>query len=389
MFVNRNLERWHGAGLLDDAARDRIRAWEAVHARPVWLWALAGMGVFAVALGVVALVAANWGGIPGSVKIGGHLTLDSLVAVALFAAWRADRPRTRELLALLLFGLVLSGVALIGQVYQLGGTAWQAMLLWMLVCTPFMLLVTRSGLAALGWQFGAIAAYAVALPSIDMATAHDPVMALAWLPAVALLAFGLGRGLLPGGRVQGRWMEGLAVFGILAAASVPQIVLRLDIGPAVLRPGLGWGLAATLACVPLAVLGRRLHRGHGTASVLLAVAGWATWAVTLGVWDGLHAAGDWAETSSGGTDGAQFAVALVFIAFWGFVSWLALRSGRRNLFAGALAIIMLRVLLFYWEAFGSLLSTGLGLLVGGLVCIGLAALGWQIVRKVPMPAAAQ
>lgn len=179
MFVNRNLDRWHDAGLLDDAALDRIRAWEAAHARPVWLWALAGMGVFAVALGVVALVAANWDGIPGSVKISGHLTLDSIVAGALFAAWRADRYRTRELLALLLFGLILSGVGLIGQVYQLGGTAWRAMLVWMLFCTPFMLLVTRSGLAALGWQLGAVAAYAVALPSIDVATADDPVMALA------------------------------------------------------------------------------------------------------------------------------------------------------------------------------------------------------------------
>jgi len=383
MLANRNLDRWHRAGLLDDDTRGRIHAWEAAHARPVWLWALAGMGVFTVALGIVALVAANWVAIPGRVKIAGHLALDIAVAAGLFASWRANWRRTRELLALLLFGLVLSGIGLVGQVYQLGGTAWQAMLAWMAVCTPFLLLVTRSGLVAVAWQLGAVAAYAIALPSIYDSVAGDPVMALTWLPAIALLALGLGRGLLPHGRTQGAWMEGLAIFGLLGAASLPQVVLRLDNGTRDLSPWLGWGLAATVALVFLATLIRWRRPGRGMASALLATAGWITWAATVWAWDSLHIA---AGPASDGGDVAQLAVALIFIAFWGVVSWLALQSGRRSLFAGVLAIIALRILLFYWEAFGSLLSTGLGLVVGGIMCIALAAFGWQIVRRVAIPA---
>ncbi|NPD65165.1 DUF2157 domain-containing protein [Lichenicola cladoniae] len=381
MFANRSLDRWHKAGLLDDAARLRIQAWEADHARPVWLLGLAGIGVFTVALGVLALVAANWMAIPGAAKIAVHFALDGIVAASLFAAWREDWHKARELLALLLFGLVLSGIGLVGQVYQLGGTAWQAMLAWMVVCTPFMLLVTRSGLLAVAWQLGAVATYAVALSDLYASIAGNPIMALTWLPAITLLAFGLGRGLMPNGRVQGLWMEGAAILGLLGAASLPQVVLRLDDGTRGLMLWLDWGLAATVALVLMAALMRRRHPDRGMTSAFLATAGWISWAATIWAWDSLHAV---ARTARGTDDAAQLGVALVFIAFWGVVSWLALRSGRRSLFAGAVTIIALRIFLFYWEAFGSLLSTGLGLVMGGLVCIVLAALGWQIIRRMAL-----
>ena len=58
------LKRWRGAGLIDYGAAARISAWEATHRRPVWLWALSGMGALAIGLGVVAVVAANWEEIP-------------------------------------------------------------------------------------------------------------------------------------------------------------------------------------------------------------------------------------------------------------------------------------------------------------------------------------
>ncbi len=377
MFENRNLDRWHDAGLLDDGTRERIRAWEAAHARPVWLWGLAAVGAFAVVLGIVALVAANWDAIPGTVKIGGHLALDAAVAVALFLAWSAGWPRTRELLALLLFGLVLSGIGLIGQVYQLGGTAWQALLTWMVVCTPFLALVTRSGPAAAAWVLGAAATYAFAVPRLDeLLGGGDPGMAMAWVPVMALLALGSLRGLLPGGQVQGAWIEGAGCAALLAAASVPQVVLRLGGGSDLnaLDDGLGLGLAATLALLPLLALDRRVRGRWNVTVAVIAVAGWATWWGTVRTWTALYAS----TSGSDGGDGAQLAVALIFIAFWTLASWLALRSNRRSLFAVAFAVIALRVFLFFWEAFGSLLSTGVGLLVGGLACIALAALGWRI-----------
>lgn len=250
MLEARTLERWHRAGLIDDAARDRIRDWEAAHAKPVWLWGLAGIGAFAIVLGIAALVAANWALIPGWVKIGSHLALDAVVAIAAFAAWRAGWDRTRELLALLLFGFVLSGIGLVGQVYQLGGTTWAALAVWLAACTPFLLLVTRSGLCALAWSVAAIVAYGFAFPDLDtwLGRGSFPVLELTWIGVMTLLAAGLLRGASPGGEQQGRWIRGVALTGLLITASLPPVLVGLQAWTCGRRTWPWWG--SCRACWP-------------------------------------------------------------------------------------------------------------------------------------------
>src|SRR5258708_24838043 len=156
MIAEHYLKRWRGAGLIDDGAVARISAWEATHRRPVWLWALSGVGALAIGLGVVAVVAANWEEIPAVVKLTGDLLLTGLCAAFVFVAWRRDQAWPREIGALLLFGLVIGGIALIGQVYQLQSDPWQALVAWLALSTPFLALVTFTrlvgalGLAAAG-----------------------------------------------------------------------------------------------------------------------------------------------------------------------------------------------------------------------------------------------
>ena len=388
VFENRTLERWHAAGLLDDGARDRIRAWEVAHARPVWLWALAAVGAFAMVLGVAALVAANWDMIPGGVKIGCHLALDVMLAFGVFLAWRSGWSRVRELLALVLFGLVLSGIGLVGQVYKLGGTTWQGLLTWMAVCTPFLVLVTRSGLPALAWTAGAVTTYAFSDPFLRaLDHGYEEGMNLIWMPLIVLVGLGVLRGLTVGGKAQGDWIKAIARTILLLVVSLPQLTLRID-GSVSWRENvmpMTWGLVATVALLLLLAVDRWRYGRWDVVTAALAVTGWATWWATASVWNRLYSS----DSVATAQDGAQLAVALIFVAFWGVVSWLALRSGRRTLFAVAFVVIAFRVFLSYWEEFGSILSTGIGLLLGGVVCIGLAALGWRIARWVQPAVAAR
>ncbi len=381
MTAARSLERWRRAGLLDDATHDRIQAWEASQARPVWLWGLAGIGCFAIVLGVAALVAANWALIPGRVKIGGHLAVDVAVAMATFAAWRAGWDRVRELLALLLFGLALSGLGLVGQVYQLGGTTWQALLVWLLACTPFLGLVTRSGPVGVVWSAGVAATVGFAFASLADRSGDDGVLAWAWIAIMALLAAGLLRRLMPGGERQGRWIRGAALVALLSFSGVPPLSLALlgsrpsdsgfvtgDLAPA---------LAATACLIPFLALDRWRRGRWDVTAAALAAGGWLAWFFAVTAWEGLRDTG-----RVGGADLAEVAGAVVLAVFWAGVGALALRAGRRGVFVAAIGVIALRLLLLYWEALGSRLSTGLGLLAGGVVCIALAALGWAIMRAI-------
>ena len=126
MIAEHFTRRWQEAGLIDSALAQRILAWEAQHRRPIALWGIAGLGAIAVSLGIMALVGANWELIPAWLKLATNLALNAACAIAVFVFWRQNWLWRRELAALLLFGLVLSGIALIGQVYQLQSAPWSA-----------------------------------------------------------------------------------------------------------------------------------------------------------------------------------------------------------------------------------------------------------------------
>ena len=173
MIAEHFTRRWQRAGLIDDDLARRIVAWEATHRRPVVLWAIAGMGALAVSLGVMAIVGANWEDIPAWLKLAVDLGLNAALAIAVFVFWRQDRLWLREISALLLFGTVLSGIALIGQVYQLQSAPWRALVLWMALCTPFLALTARTRLTGTIWAVAAATTWFMASDPI-----HD---ALAWI----------------------------------------------------------------------------------------------------------------------------------------------------------------------------------------------------------------
>ncbi len=158
--------RWQRAGLIDDNAVGRIVAWENAHRRPVWLWLVAGLGALAIGLGVLAVIGANWETIPAWVKLSVDLGVTGLVAASVFFFWRRGLVWPCEIAALLLFGLVLGGIALIGQVYQLQGANWRALLLWLVLCTPFLALVTRTRLLGGIWAIAVVTTWFVATDAL-------------------------------------------------------------------------------------------------------------------------------------------------------------------------------------------------------------------------------
>lgn len=381
--TRRSLHRWVEAGLLDPAQVARIEAWEAGQASPTWLWAVASAGGFAVVLGVAALIAANWDAIPGPLKIGVHLTLNVAVATALYRAWRENRHRLRELLSLLLFALTLTGIGLIGQVYQFGSTTWQALLLWMAACTPYLAITTRSSVAALAWSLAATATFVFAMGALDdllsawLGTTVAAEMAWSWLFASALLACGLLHGLRPGHAAQGNVIAGFASLLLIGVASWPSLSLAVG---GTLVGALAGRTAATIASalilVPTVLWTERRARAGSINFLALALAGALTWWASVAAWVTLFAHG-----AEGQHVTAQVVVALIFLLFWAWLGLLALRSGNRGAFAAAFVVIGLRIAMLYWEALGSLLSTGIGLIGGGLLCMALAALGWRLMRR--------
>ena len=68
--------------------------------------------------------------------------------------------------------------------------------------------------------------------------------------------------------------------------------------------------------------------------------------------------------------------ALLQVAFLVVLAWTCAQLGRLRAFHVLTALIALRVLVIYFEVFGSMLSTGLGLITGGILTL-LMAWAWR------------
>ena len=377
MIAEHYVRKWHAAGLIDAGTTERIVAWEAGHRRPVWLWAVAGTGALAISLGVMAIVGANWESVPDWLKLAVDVALNAICAALLFVFWRTERVWPREIAALLLFGLVLSGISLIGQVYQLQSEPWHALALWVVLCTPFLALVTRTRVVAVLWAIAFGTTWFVAdeaiyralgrLGALMMKPGHwdmsyAPAL-MTWLPACALIVMAEIRRLWLPARAQADVLLTLGATGLMASSS---LAIAFDwqgdsgsLGP--ILAAMTGGLVAAGALWPM----RRSDDGRmAIALVAVSVAAWL-----LGL--ALTTGQDWL---------GEVGRAVLFIAYWAAIGAIAARMGWRGLFGTAFTIVGLRLLFLYFEAIGGLTATGFSLLGGGILCLLLAAAGWRLMR---------
>lgn len=382
MIAEHFTRRWQNAGLIDEALARRIVAWESANRRPVVLWAIAGMGALAMALGVMAIVGANWEEIPAWLKLAVDLGLNGLCAISVFVFWRRQRLWLREIAALLLFGLVLSGIALIGQVYQLQSAPWRALALWLALSTPFLALTARTRLTGTIWAIAVATTWFLASDPIHDLLARVAVVSprrsywepgllaplMGFLLACAMIVVASLRRLWPETRGQADLLMRLAMAGLIAACSLAMAFTWRGTGDA---GPFGPIVAAAIATL---LAGAALWSSHAAdeRQLLLALLGGSVvvWTIALLV------------SGLGGKQG-DVVRAMLFIVYWGAIGAMAARAGARTLFGLAFTMVGLRLLILYFEAIGGLTATGLGLIGGGVLCLALAAVGWRLMRGVP------
>jgi uncharacterized membrane protein len=370
MKLDRKLAEWREAGLVDAEAVARIEAHERERSSPVVLYAVGGVGAVAIVLGLIAIIASNWAAIPADMK----LLVDVLVALGLAVAIvRASPGWMRETLIIVNYGFVLASMSLIGQIYHLDSGTWRALLVWSLATGPLMLLA-EGRFAATVWFVG-------------LSTTHGFLIVewLEWLDAwtgmaehdllnVAIVTTGIGpllylcvariswlRSNRPDTAATARAIGWLMV---AAMAFVSSLLFYDDVGEhrnALLGLGilfLAYGAFASLLPrfeAPLsapALLGMRvLLVGGPLLGLLVVVGGWGSWPL----------------------------LAAVFQVLWlGWMAWTALHAGYEGLFRLGVAGVCLRLLGIYIEVFGSMLQTGLGLILGGVLTV---VLTWFWLRK--------
>lgn len=377
MALEPRLQRWVDAGLLTAEQAARILAFERAdltakpslspssvplpveHAehRPTLLYAIASLGALAIAVGLLSIVAANWDEIPSRVKIGVDLGLVAALGLGVWQWERRGPGWARETAIVVLHGLVLASIALVGQVYQLGGETHEALLAWALL-TALLMTRARSGFAAMVWVLGLQITWAVwAVWLADHW--HSEELALGTIYWAPLVCIAVGR-LPPLRRVRPALavtLTSLGWFEVVLCATLGTFAFYEDTARE------NWSQAYPAALIS----------GVATVSIAIALLSSLPQRVLLVVCVVLaHVP---LFTSPGEL---EVAAAASFVALWLVVAWAAHHDREVGLLNVATAMIGLRILAIYFEVFGTLLDTGLGLVSGGLLTLALA---WVWSRK--------
>lgn len=360
MSLDSRLDAWVEAGLIDTAAAERIRRFEGTRERPAARYAIAGLGLFAAILGVMLLISANWDLIPHMVKIGGHLAL--LLAAGALHMWAGEtgRPRMAEGALFLFAGLVLAGIALNSQIYQLTGPAWHALLLWLALAAPALLLGGQFRLTGFALAAAALLGPAgMAVDTVDdgglWRMAQGAAMAV---PALLLLVASALDGARPGFRLA---LRDAGLVTLLGGASIAHFAWASTITPAQAADNAVRLAPAAAACLAAFLVARRRPDILPRPLHLPLFLG-APLAFGLAL-----------ALPHGDSTVSRLIGVGVFVALWAAVARGAVAAGLNSLFAIAIAAIALRIFIIYLELFGSLAATGGGLVAGGLL---LVALSW-------------
>ncbi len=158
-WLEQELPRWVAAGLLAPETAAKVRALygpaSAARGRPWLLMAFSVLGAFLVGAGLLLLLAHNWDDLPRWARCG--VAFAPLLAAQALAAWRLRRTSNpaawREGLAV--FHALALGVclALISQIYQVGGAWGNLLLTWLLLGLP-VVYFQRSVAAGLLYEAG-------------------------------------------------------------------------------------------------------------------------------------------------------------------------------------------------------------------------------------------
>ena len=363
---HKKLLEWVSAGLMTGEQADSIHAYEEARKSGRFGRGLIGLSLFAILIGVLSIIAANWNEISGDVKIGAHVLLNA--GVGFFALWSHKKGQDlwREGATFAFLGLTFTLIILIGQVFQMTGTPADAALFWLIITLPFFLLLGRGYMTAVPWMMAFLATiWLVVFDKIVNVPQEQKTFLVFSVVAILPLALMVAGGVERFRNVRTALCNAALRMGLLLSVCSASVCIGL--WPAdrflsnngyLLTPNNAF-IILSVGCAGL-VMHAFAHEFYKKDLMMKSAAIFALVSLLATIIPLILSFHD-----------AEILPALVFIGYWVFIGWLAQGMHHIRLVSLAITIIAIRIFVVYVEVFGSLMTTGFGLISGGVVMLGL------------------
>lgn len=366
MNLSVKLSDWQKNNLITASQKTAILDYENRVKRPMLFYSLLFLSCFCIGIGLIAIIAANWEIIPSWVKLLTDFVILFSIAWGIGYTHKPNKALFAEGLIICYALLILGSIGLIAQIFQLPAQGLSALLLWSLLTFPLLFLTSKPLLPGLWFLAFFISSYERLYrlhwfrEAIDFIFSRDNNYGI-WLTLFLMLIMYrlLKFTKLPA--ITGAWR------GLLIAAFTLSAVL-MDIFDYGFFSGYGlkdnsyelerWGIS--LLCFAGFW---RLNRKTGLCPAFYALAIILAYIIVSRCSPSLE----------------QGASALMVISLLAVAGIYAYRNHMPRLLNFITVLIALRFFGIYLEVFGSLLSTGFGLIASGLVFLAIAII-WQKLR---------
>ena len=367
--LQKHLDAWVQAKIISDDQAQKILESETGKSNQTWFgYSLAAVGIVVMITGIVSMIAANWSEIGFYAKISAYFTLQ--IALGVGVLWSDARGKiwTYEgclfAFALLFFG----GIGLATQLFHLQGTGWKALCFWMGL-TIGSVLISRKSILSHIWiwvSFVAATLWFFSSGVSDEETFISRAFVVASWP-ILLVAFSFLKEAFFKKEPEASWVGVARFWGLfihLLSANIAGIsifikptIMYMNCLPFLLVPWL-----VTIICIAFNYQRRNVSKReqHAYTAMIVALGIFVTCAALM------------TPISSLNGEVRQFVGASAFIALWSVLATVSAIMGRKFYFDLCSFVIAMRFIVVYFEVFGSLTTTGLGLLVSGAVILGVS-----------------
>lgn len=354
-WLKGEIAAWRAEGLVDEGTAARLLARYGREGKSSWGIVLAGVvGGFLVALGVIALVAANWEAFGRAARTA--LAVVPVAACGALAAWAAAKGKTgaawMETLGVLWLGAVAAGATIVAQTYQIGDSV-AGLLLFISALGYPVLWATRGRVATVVWTVFALACVGV---QCDERAATQVALLWEWaaIPVLAAAAWTFAARFRGEG---GLTASARGAMGLALAFGAPLVLVMLaDMGP--------WH-------VPGAWCFGFFFAAAGAAGL----AGWLTGHRAWCVAGTLVAAGTALPTFLAREFGSP--QGLMQVWYWGSLVWAAALAVR-GILRRDLWVLNTGVLLGAWLVLAKFFESRVSFTVKGMMLIAAGAALWGL-----------
>lgn len=366
---NRRLNRWKDAGVITADQVTGILSFEREYKQGSLSRRLTNVAIFAIGLGLLAIIGSAWEIIPNFLKIAMHAGLNAGVVIYMLRL-KPEQQYRRDFCLLALAGLFFTFIVLVAQIYNLHGPTYRMLIFWLGICSPFIWYFGRTYTVALPWLMTLIVTLGFTI--VEFGDSRDiwqafTVLITLYLPIILLIAS------------RSAWLQQKR-HGFAAAFETAGLII----------PGLATILATfffyetsrEFAYLTETIIGLAV----GLIAILLlfkpkdmvgpdSTAAFDRWCYLFICSVGFALPFFFSRIESG------LLSAILFIAYFLYFAWLGARVHSQRLTDYSIRLVMLRLFTIFLEVFGGLMVTGWGLVLSGVILIIILKNSRKIVER--------